>query len=148
MQGLFDSGGGGAGAAGLPPADPVMDHLFASELLGVLFSVTINQMPYSGLWVLSIAHHKHDAARAEDALTLSYGSKLIGMQRDWNEELQSCREFPHRLLRKRVMHDRVLYKVTSDFVGAAISGATGVINRCVHPINPTDPECFHMSKVA
>lgn len=39
--------------------------------------------------------HKRDAARAEDALTLSYGSELIGMQRDWNEELQSCREFPH-----------------------------------------------------
>ena len=38
--------------------------------------------------------HKRDAARAEDALVLSYGSELIGMQRDWNEELQSCREFP------------------------------------------------------
>jgi len=39
--------------------------------------------------------HKRDAARAEEALTISYGSELIGMQRDWNEELQSCREFPH-----------------------------------------------------
>lgn len=39
--------------------------------------------------------HKRDAARAENALTLSFGSELIGMQRDWNEELQSCREFPH-----------------------------------------------------
>lgn len=41
------------------------------------------------------ADHKRDAARAEDALTLSYGCELIGMQRDWNEELQSCRDFPH-----------------------------------------------------
>lgn len=39
--------------------------------------------------------HKRDAARAENALTLSFGSELIGMQRDWNEELQSCWEFPH-----------------------------------------------------
>lgn len=41
------------------------------------------------------SEHKRDAARAEEALTISYGSELIGMQRDWNEELQSCREFPH-----------------------------------------------------
>lgn len=45
--------------------------------------------------------HKRDAARAEDALTLSFGSELIGMQRDWNEELQSCREFPHTTPQER-----------------------------------------------
>lgn len=45
--------------------------------------------------------HKRDAARAEDALTPSYGSELIGMQRDWNEELQSCREFPHTTPQER-----------------------------------------------
>jgi hypothetical protein len=44
----------------------------------------------------------------------------------------------------RILRDRALYKVTSDFVDAAISGATGVISRCIPPINPTDPECFHM----
>ncbi|KAH8520022.1 hypothetical protein H0E87_001471 [Populus deltoides] len=88
--------------------------------------------------------HRPDAARAEDALTLSYGSELIGMQRDWNEELQSCREFPHSTPQERILRDRALYKVTSDFVDAAIKGAIGVIGRCIPPINPTDPECFHM----
>lgn len=140
--------------------------------------------------------HKRDAARAENVLTLSFGSELIGMQRDWNEELQSCREFPHstdpercspfpfvleyaykraiswiflvyvifkyssckeikfaskisytpylNFLLCRIMRDRALYKVTSDFVDAATNGAIGVINRCIAPINPTDPECFHM----
>lgn len=44
----------------------------------------------------------------------------------------------------RILRDRALYKVTSDFVDAAISGAVGVISRCIPPINPTDPECFHM----
>ena len=39
------------------------------------------------LVVFPLPEHKRDAARAEDALTLSYGSELIGMQRDWNEEL-------------------------------------------------------------
>lgn len=52
------------------------------------------------LFVL-LQDHKRDAARAEDALTLSYGSELIGMQRDWNEELQSCREFPHTTPQER-----------------------------------------------
>ncbi|XVE76684.1 hypothetical protein DITRI_Ditri13aG0001300 [Diplodiscus trichospermus] len=100
--------------------------------------------PNSWLESYPVPDHKRDAARAEDALTLSYGSELIGMQRDWNEELQSCREFPHTTPQERILRDRALYKVTSDFVDAAISGAVGVINRCIPPINPTDPECFHM----
>lgn len=118
--------------------------------------------------------HKRDAARAENSLTLTFGSELIGMQRDWNEELQACREFPHATHQEkcascpwtnslqniplwiyyielltihiycRILRDRALYKVTSDFVDAATSGAIGVISRCIPPINPTDPECFHM----
>ncbi|KAK2637058.1 hypothetical protein Ddye_031850 [Dipteronia dyeriana] len=44
----------------------------------------------------------------------------------------------------KILRDRALYKVTSDFVDAAISGAVGVISRCIPPINPTDPECFHI----
>ncbi|XP_022732840.1 clustered mitochondria protein-like [Durio zibethinus] len=100
--------------------------------------------PNSWLELYPVPDHKRDAARSEDALTLSYGSELIGMQRDWNEELQSCREFPHTTPQERILRDRALYKVTSDFVDAAISGAVGVINRCIPPINPTDPECFHM----
>ncbi|XP_008231340.1 PREDICTED: clustered mitochondria protein [Prunus mume] len=100
--------------------------------------------PNSWLGLYPVPDHERDAARAEDALTLSYGSELIGMQRDWNEELQSCREFPHTTPQERILRDRALYKVTSDFVDAAMSGAIGVISRCIPPINPTDPECFHM----
>lgn len=55
------------------------------------------------LVVFRLPEHKRDAARAEDALTLSYGSELIGMQRDWNEELQSCREFPHTTPQERYL---------------------------------------------
>ncbi|KAK8914116.1 Clustered mitochondria protein [Platanthera zijinensis] len=100
--------------------------------------------PNTWLGVHPIPDHFRDPARAEDALALSYGSELIGMQRDWNEELQSCREFPHKNLQERILRDRALYKVTCDFVDAATNGAIGVINRCIPPINPTDPECFHM----
>ncbi|KAJ8640877.1 hypothetical protein MRB53_017571 [Persea americana] len=98
----------------------------------------------SWLGLYPVPDHKRDAARAEDAWALSYGSELIGMQRDWNEELQSCREFPHTTLQERILHDIALYKVTCDFVDAAISGAVGVINRCIPPINPTDLDGFRM----
>ncbi|KAI4333165.1 hypothetical protein L6164_018005 [Bauhinia variegata] len=100
--------------------------------------------PNSWLGSYPVPDHKRDSARAEDALTLLYGSEPIGMQRDWNEELQSCREFPHTTPQERILRDRALYKVTSDFVDAAITGAIGVISGCIPPINPTDPECFHM----
>ncbi|KAL9275941.1 Clustered mitochondria protein-like protein [Drosera capensis] len=94
--------------------------------------------------IMVLAYHIRDAARAENSVTLAYGSELIGMQRDWNEELQSCREFPQTTPQERILRDRALYKVTSDFVDAAMNGAIAVINRCIPPINPTDPECFHM----
>ncbi|KAM7512311.1 hypothetical protein LguiB_011186 [Lonicera macranthoides] len=100
--------------------------------------------PNSWLGLYPVPDHKREAARSENALTLSFGSELIGMQRDWNEELQSCREFSHITPQERILRDRALYKVTSDFVDAAVSGAVGVISRCIPPINPTDPECFHM----
>ncbi|KAK1282554.1 Clustered mitochondria protein [Acorus calamus] len=103
--------------------------------------------PNSWLGAYPVPHHERDAARAEDAVALSYGSELIGMQRDWNEELQSCLEFPHATPQERILRDRALYKVTCDFVEAATSGAIGVIRGCISPINPTDPECFHIFAV-
>ncbi|KAF0935157.1 hypothetical protein E2562_030438 [Oryza meyeriana var. granulata] len=98
----------------------------------------------SWLGAYPVPEHRRDAARAEDTVVLSYGTELIGMQRDWNEELQSCREFPHSNPQERILRGRALYKVTCDFVDAAVKGAVGVINRCIPPINPTDPDCFHM----
>lgn len=47
------------------------------------------------------AAHKRDIARAEDALMVPYGTEVVGMQRDWNEELQSCREFSRENLQDR-----------------------------------------------
>lgn len=44
----------------------------------------------------------------------------------------------------RIMRDRALYKVNCDFVEAATKGAKAVISRCIPPINPTDPDRFHM----
>ncbi|XP_057872432.2 clustered mitochondria protein [Cryptomeria japonica] len=99
---------------------------------------------HSWLGVSPPPAHRRDVSRAEDALALPYGTESIGMQRDWNEELQSCREFPRKTIQDRILRDRALYKVSCDFVDAAIKGAKGVISRCIPPINPTDPERFHM----
>ncbi|KAI0488854.1 hypothetical protein KFK09_028693 [Dendrobium nobile] len=70
--------------------------------------------PNTWLGVHPILDHFRDAARAEDALALSYGSELIGMQRDWNEELQSCREFPHRSLQERYVHNNIFFSFAVD----------------------------------
>jgi protein TIF31 len=61
---------------------------------------------------LSTTEHKRDAARAEDSVVLSYGTELIGMQRDWNEELQSCREFPHGNPQERFLLNHCMIFVT------------------------------------
>ncbi|XP_027357190.1 clustered mitochondria protein-like [Abrus precatorius] len=98
----------------------------------------------SWLGLYPVPDHRRDSARAENSWTLLYGTEPIGMQREWNEELQSCRELPRTTQHERVVRDRALHRVTSDFVDAAISGAIGVINGCIPPINPTDRECFHM----
>ncbi|KAF2293628.1 hypothetical protein GH714_003502 [Hevea brasiliensis] len=70
--------------------------------------------PNSWLGSYPIPDHRRDAARAEDALTLSYGSELIGMQRDWNEELQSCREFPHTTPQERYVHNNIFFSFAVD----------------------------------
>ncbi|KAG6494254.1 hypothetical protein ZIOFF_049274 [Zingiber officinale] len=123
-----------------PIPDPLAEPLLVLSKISTQFCSMVLLAELSS----SSAEHKRDPARAEEALTLSFGSELIGMQRDWNEELQSCREFPHKTLQERILRGRALYKVTCDFVDAAVKGAMGVINRCIPPINPTDPECFHI----
>jgi hypothetical protein len=62
--------------------------------------------------------HKRDAARAEDSVVLSYGTELIGMQRDWNEELQSCREFPHGNPQERFLFTKLTFGLIALFTAS------------------------------
>ncbi|KAL2326480.1 hypothetical protein Fmac_025538 [Flemingia macrophylla] len=101
-------------------------------------------LPNSWLGSYPVPDHRRNSDRAANSLTLLYGSEPLGMPREWNEELQTCRELPHTTPLERLMRDRALYRVTSDFVDAAISGAVGVINGCIPPINSTDPEHLYM----
>ncbi|RWW29130.1 hypothetical protein GW17_00006366 [Ensete ventricosum] len=60
-------------------------HLYpvpVKALSGEKLELQVIDMPFR-------LHHKRDPARAEDALALSFGTELIGMQRDWNEELHN-----------------------------------------------------------
>lgn len=42
--------------------------------------------------------HVRSSARSEDALMAPFGIDVSGAHRDWNEELQSCRELPRATL--------------------------------------------------
>lgn len=87
--------------------------------------------------------HVIDALRAEDAFSskLGYEEHIPGQTRDWNEELQTTRELARRTLPERLLRERAIFKVHSDFVAAATRGAMAVIDGNVMAINPgEDPK--------
>ena len=87
--------------------------------------------------------HTIDSIRAEDAFSskLGYEEHIPGQTRDWNEELQTTRELPRKTLPERLLRERAIFKVHSDFVSAATRGAVAVIDGNVMAINPgEDPK--------
>ncbi|XP_069191277.1 clustered mitochondria protein homolog [Procambarus clarkii] len=94
-------------------------------------------------WVSPSLDHGIDALRAEDAFSskLGYEEHIPGQTRDWNEELQTTRELARRTLPERLLRERAIFKVHSDFVAAATRGAMAVIDGNVMAINPgEDPK--------
>lgn len=94
-------------------------------------------------WAAPPPEHGIDALRAEDAYSskLGYEEHIPGQTRDWNEELQTTRELPRRTLAERLVRERAIFKVHSDFVAAATRGAMAVIDGNVMAINPgEDPK--------
>ena len=81
-------------------------------------------------WVGSQLDHTIDAIRAEDAFSskLGYEEHIPGQTRDWNEEMLTTRELPRKNLPERLLSERAIFKVHSDFVSAATRGATAVID--------------------
>ncbi|CAI7925586.1 unnamed protein product [Closterium sp. NIES-53] len=63
--------------------------------------------------------YTRDVARSEDALMAPFGIDFSGVLRDWNEELQSCRELPRNSLQDRILRDRALYRVSCEFADSA-----------------------------
>ncbi|KAJ1071623.1 hypothetical protein K5549_001915 [Capra hircus] len=81
-------------------------------------------------WTAPQAEHAMDCVRAEDAYTsrLGYEEHIPGQTRDWNEELQTTRELPRKNLPERLLRERAIFKVHSDFTAAATRGAMAVID--------------------
>lgn len=97
-------------------------------------------------WIAPVAEHPIDAIRAEDAFSskLGYEEHIPGQTRDWNEELQTTRELPRKNLPERLLRERAIFKVHSDFVAAAARGAQAVIDGNVMAINPGEEARMQM----
>ncbi|EDO49938.1 predicted protein, partial [Nematostella vectensis] len=93
-------------------------------------------------WVIPKVEHTADTLRAEDAaaVRIGYEEHMPGQLRDWNEELQSARELPRDNIQQRLLRDRAIFKITSDFVSAATKGAMAVVDGNVMAINPGEDE--------
>merc|ERR1719383_1221026 len=97
-------------------------------------------------WIGPQMEHNIDAIRAEDAFSskLGYEEHIPGQTRDWNEELQTTRELPRKNLPERLLRERAIFKVHSDFVSAATRGAMAVIDGNVMAINPGEEAKMQM----
>nr|CAD7427068.1 unnamed protein product [Timema monikensis] len=97
-------------------------------------------------WCAPMLDHTVDAIRAEDTFSskLGYEEHIPGQTRDWNEELQTTRELPRKNLPERLLRERAIFKVHSDFVAAATRGAMAVIDGNVMAINPGEEAKMQM----
>ncbi|XP_076435159.1 clustered mitochondria protein homolog [Babylonia areolata] len=97
-------------------------------------------------WLAPQPDHQVDYIRAEDAFStrLGYEEHIPGQTRDWNEEIQTTREMPHTNLPERLIRERAIFKVHSDFVAAATRGAMAVIDGNVMAINPGEDSKMQM----
>uniref|UniRef100_A0A8C1TKV6 Clustered mitochondria protein homolog n=1 Tax=Cyprinus carpio TaxID=7962 RepID=A0A8C1TKV6_CYPCA len=97
-------------------------------------------------WTAPQIDHAMDCVRAEDAYTsrLGYEEHIPGQTRDWNEELQTTRELSRKNLPERLLRERAIFKVHSDFAAAAMRGAMAVIDGNVMAINPGEETRMQM----
>ncbi|XP_054167940.1 clustered mitochondria protein homolog [Oppia nitens] len=97
-------------------------------------------------WTAPHLDHTIDSIRAEDAFSskLGYEEHIPGQTRDWNEELQTTRELKRKTLPERLLRERAIFKVHSDFVAAASRGAVAVIDGNVIAINPGEETKMQM----
>ncbi|XP_015911172.1 clustered mitochondria protein homolog isoform X2 [Parasteatoda tepidariorum] len=97
-------------------------------------------------WAAPNLEHTIDSIRAEDAFSakLGYEEHIPGQTRDWNEELQTTRELSRKSLPERLIRERAIFKVHSDFVTAATRGAMAVVDGNVMALNPGEETKMQM----
>ncbi|RNA07911.1 clustered mitochondria -like protein [Brachionus plicatilis] len=97
-------------------------------------------------WLSPEFEHNVDWFRAEDsnASKLGHEDHIPGHSRDWNEEIQATRELPKKSLPERLVRERAMFKVHSDFVNAATRGAIAVVESNIMAINPGEDSKIQM----
>uniref|UniRef100_A0A158R5N9 Clustered mitochondria protein homolog n=1 Tax=Syphacia muris TaxID=451379 RepID=A0A158R5N9_9BILA len=104
--------------------------------------------PYQvNTWFAPSFNQTEDAIRAEDGTQphrIGLEDHIPGQIRDWNEELQATHELPRENLAERLIRERAIFKIHSDFVSAAVKGAMSVLDGNVFAINPADEPRTHM----
>lgn len=97
-------------------------------------------------WLSPSFEHTVDWFRAEDsnAAKLGHEDHIPGHSRDWNEEIQATRELPKKTLPERLVRERAMFKVHSDFVNAATRGAMAVVESNIMAINPGEDSKIQM----
>ena len=79
----------------------------------------------------------------EEAISGYYGLESKGT-RDWNEEIQVCKDLPKQSILQRIQRDRAFYKIYYDFLEAAKKGSIAIINKSIPPLNPMDEDHQHV----
>lgn len=91
-------------------------------------------------WCLPAIEHCADELRAEHGL-LSWSEFDVinpGLMRDWNDDLQFCRDMPATTGEEVLTRQRTLHKFHSEFAEAVRVGAKAVVHGNVPAINASD----------
>ena len=93
-------------------------------------------------WLTHPSRHTYNLVRAHDSLQgrLGHEEHTLGQLRDWNAELSGSRDLPRETVYHRMVRERAIYKVYTDFIDAATQGAQAVIDGNIPALNPTDDE--------
>ncbi|CDS01800.1 related to CLU1-translation initiation factor eIF3 [Sporisorium scitamineum] len=91
-------------------------------------------------WLARNHTHNPDPLRSQAAFLLTGATSADTLEgtRDWNDELQSARELPRTTLPERLMRDRVLNRIYSEFTQAAARAIPKVAAGEVQAMNPMD----------
>jgi protein TIF31 len=132
----------------LQKVSPMFDERFKELQRQIAETPVLEAIPVTSAqpaypWCVRSEAHTFDLGRPTDTY-LNYGPDAAESLRDWNDELQSCRELPRADMQDRVQRERTINKLNAEFTEAATKGAIAVVEGNVPPINPMDPAEMHM----
>ena len=98
-------------------------------------------------WLSVPTKHTFNLNRVDDFVQFRSETDALqnlGQLRDWNAEYQSSKELPKSTYHERIIRDKTLARIHSEYVNSAIQGAIAIVNKSVPPLNPTDPSEAHL----